>query len=143
MSSTRDIKSNEKETLSRVFLVEPKYIHSVPHPAERDAAALEIEYISGLNISPAVAEFLNKEVYEKPRGKEPSVYAPNHFAFVQQNERGRFLYVTINGSFDEFLRRLNERTVQIHKIVQDPDSRFLPEPAAALLNGKRPVALQH
>jgi hypothetical protein len=134
MPSKLDIQYKEADALAKIFLVEPKYIKTVPHPTRHGSLALEIEYIAGLNIPPAVAEFLNQEVYDTPRGNKISVHAPNDFAFVQQNDRGRFLYVSMNRPLDQLIQRLNEHIVEIHRVIEDPDSKFLPKSAAALIH---------
>jgi hypothetical protein len=114
--------------ISEIFLALPKYISVVPHPSQSNTAAIRLQFISNLNVAPAVASFLNQEFYKTPRLQgRVDPFAPNGFAFVAENEKEQYLFVTVHGELNAFIDRLQPFANTIQDTVKNPGARLYPE----------------
>jgi hypothetical protein len=128
MSNPEIVSCEEINDISKTFLALPKYISVESHPSQPNTSAIRLKFISNLNVAPALAAFLNQEFYKMPRDSgRINSFSRNAFAFVEENQKEQFLFVTIDGPLAPFIDRLRPFSTALHDIVKHPAVQLFPE----------------
>ena len=135
----------EYSDLSRLFQVPRECISLKRHPLNSSDSFLEIEFLSGINLAPAIATYLNSEFY-KEQGTSLQ-YSVNSCAWCDDANGRQILCLSIPRNYrDNFVEALVAHADDIQYVMAHPEILFMIRPEvnyrtarANLQKGYRPA----
>jgi hypothetical protein len=118
---------SQAEELSGLFQVPLDQIQFARHPLNGDRNVLKITFLYGVNVAAALASFFNNEFYRIPRHERTRdlTFKQSAYAFVDTEQPGEVLCLTVAEPIASFLRRLKQHENDIRYVMQNPQILFM------------------